>query len=145
VLPGRDYALALFALNYARAATDLVDSVYDWLMSFSANPANAAPTEDASMLIGNTKGTYSPLVAIADYLDVLGDDGNALAQEHVGAKYDWMATALLSPIASARRPTDFAASKNTLSLLQPSSSGPNPLYRSINERGESGLSLQIIP
>jgi hypothetical protein len=146
VLRGQDIAMALRALSQVGGEDDTVNDVFDWLMTFTANTSNAAPTEDASLLVGNLKGTYDPKVAIATELDVLADDlVTAMAQEHVGAAYDWTATALLAPIASVRRPVNFAASKNTLSVPQPSSAGPVPLYKYLAVKGQSGLSLQVVP
>jgi hypothetical protein len=141
---GRDFAGPLFALNYLGQATDTVNAIFDWLMTFTANPSNAAPAEDPILLIGNTLGSYDPKRAIADKLDVIADDDTVLTREHVGAVYDWQATALLAPIASVRLPTYFTASKNDFSTPQPSSRNVPPLYRYIAESGRSGLSLQWV-
>lgn len=146
ILRGQEIAVALRALAEVGGYDDTVNAVFDWLMSFRANASNAAPVEDALMLIGNLKGTYDPMVAVATELDVLADDGvTAMAQEHVGAAYDWMATSLLAPIASARLPGAFRTSKDTLTTPQPSSRGPEPLHKYLAVRGQSGLSLQVVP
>lgn len=145
VLLGADVALSLFALDAMGAAAVQVASVFDWLMTFTANPANAAPVQDPQLLIGNLKGTYNPKVALAAGLDVLDNDGvTPLAREHVGTGYSWAATGLLAGIASVRQPADFAASKNQLAILQPAQAGPAPTYQSMNTTGFSGLSFQIV-
>jgi hypothetical protein len=78
-------------------------------------------------------------VALADYLDVTN------LTELTGAKYDWLASGLLSPISSVRIPTQFGASKDTLGVPNPSQAGVEPVYRWIGETGHTGLSLQWSP
>lgn len=143
VIRAQEIALALFALDAAGEASTLVSAVFDWLMTFTANPTNAAPAEDAELLIGTLVGTYDPTIALATELDVLDDDGTTvLARDHAGAGYDWLAAGLLAPIASVRQPVGFAAAKRKLGEPQPSQRGPNPLPRYIGETGYSGFTYQ---
>jgi hypothetical protein len=144
VLYGRDFAAALFSLNYIGGSSATVNAVYDWLMTFTANSANAPPAEDPLRLIGNTQGVYNPKIAIADMLDLTDTNGNPAKVEHVGAAYDWAATALLAPIASVRTPADFATSKGSISTPQPTSAGWDPQLKYIGPYGKSGLSFQIV-
>jgi hypothetical protein len=144
VLFGSDIAVALFALNAAGEAAATVNAVFDWLMSFGSNPANAAPSEDPQLLIGNRAGTYKPTMALAVELDVLADDLiTPMAQEHTGSGYSWLSAGLLAPIASVRIPAAFAAAKEQLGVPQPSRRGETPAYKQIGESGYSGLSFQI--
>lgn len=138
VLRGEEVALALFGLNAAGEAVDLVTAVFDWLMTFTANPLNAAPVEDPQLLIGTLVGTYDPTLALATELEV--DTGTL--QDHAGSGYSWLAGGLLAPIASVRLPTRFLAAKTQIGIPTPSKRGPAPQYREIGETGYSGFAFQ---
>jgi len=150
-LGGFNFALGLRGV-FAASGYSAVASIYEWLMSFTTNPALVPPAGISTFSLANSfYGTYDPNVAIASNLAYADSTGAATTLCFAGSPlstssdYDFTTAAILAPIriASGR---DLSLTKATLAparRLQAQNSDKSMLTVYPRLRGFMGLSGQM--
>jgi len=156
IISGFGWAVGIRVLRAVLGDTAGVLALFDWLMTFGANPANVPAEADplrmtygsigAQALAVSFKGTYDPTFALAFALKVR--DGSPLAAvkyEATGTFYDLGATGLLAALYSMRQQAQFKELKIALEEPRPwaadGTAAENRRFY-LGQIGRCGLSLQ---
>lgn len=139
-----NWALGLSALYETEGASSRVLEIFDWLMTFTSNPANQL-TGDDRRILSRTGGTYNPKFALAVLLQVRDAATHAFGVKQEATQspslYELSTAGLLAPLYSSRQQAAFKEFKDALE--QPrfvSTQSSRTLY--LGPLGRCGLSLQ---
>jgi hypothetical protein len=138
-ITGQNFAKALRGLYAQGGYTDLVSTIWAWLLSGASNttyePAADLPNRT---LYKAATGEYDPTLALATELV-------ASSASNSSNLYDWATMGLTAPLQSAQAGGAFTTAKETASSLRRREyDGVNAQrFDRVSLRGKTGLSLQV--